>query len=115
MDTSLRPSRAEQAFTELDADYHRAAVHTSESFSVSLEAEWVAFLRDLRTAIDRCRSHEILRNLAVEARFEGVPHARIFAHACCASFQPEFACTTVLTLKLGLLFVADAFAASHTE
>lgn len=40
LDTSLRPSRAEQAFTELDADHRLAAVYTSESLSVSLVADY---------------------------------------------------------------------------
>jgi hypothetical protein len=42
LDTSLRPSRAEQAFTELDAGHRLAAVYTSESISVSPVADYAA-------------------------------------------------------------------------
>jgi hypothetical protein len=42
LDTSLHPIRAEQAFTELDADHRLAAVYSSESISVSLVADYAS-------------------------------------------------------------------------
>jgi hypothetical protein len=42
LDTSLRPSHAEQAFAELDADHRLAAVYSFESISVSLVADYTS-------------------------------------------------------------------------